>query len=88
MFFEFLLMGLLEGQQLSIFYYQGYLVPIDVVSVVGNSLHYILGKRPLLHEKMQLHERMIQAFGSGTTEYLANLTGGIAGVSGTGSIVA
>lgn len=82
------LWGYWEGQQLSIFYYQGYLVPIDVVSVVGHSLHYIFGKRPLLHEKMQLHERMIQAFGSGTTEYLANLTVGIAGVSGTGSIVA
>ena len=36
----------------------------------------------------QRHERTNQAFGSGTTKILSQLTIGIAGVSGTGSIVA
>lgn len=82
------LWGLVEDQQLRVFQYRDQLVPVDVVIVVGHALHYMFGSNDLLHKKEQLHERTIQAFGAGTTEYLANLTVGVAGASGTGSIVA
>lgn len=82
------LWGLVEGQQLSVFKCQGHLVPVEVVIIVGHTLHYIFGTNSLLTENEQMHKRTIQAFGAGTTEYLANLTVGVAGVSGTGSIVA
>lgn len=82
------LWGLVEDQQLRVFQYRDQLVPVDVVIVVGHALHYMFGSNDLLHKREQLHERTIQAFGAGTTEYLANLTVGVAGASGTGSIVA
>lgn len=82
------LWGLIENQELRVFHYQNGLIPVDVTTVVDHTLHYTFGTSDSLHEKGQLHERTIQAFGKGTTEYLANLTVGIAGVSGTGSIVA
>lgn len=82
------LWGLLENQELRVFHYQNGLIPVDVTTVVDHTLHYTFGTSDSLHEKGQLHERTIQAFGKGTTEYLANLTVGIAGASGTGSIVA
>lgn len=82
------LWGLIVGQDLRVFRYQNGLIPVDVTAVVDHTLHYKFGTPDSLHEERQLHERTIQAFGKGTTEYLANLTVGIAGASGTGSIVA
>lgn len=82
------LWGLIVDQDLRVFRYQNGLIPVDVTAVAGHTLHYKFGTPDSLHKKVQLHERTIQAFGKGTTEYLANLTVGIAGASGTGSIVA
>lgn len=82
------LWGLVEEHRIRVFRYQDGLIPVDVTAVVGHTLYYTFGTPGLLHEKGQLHERTIQAFGKGTTKYLANLTVGIAGASGTGSIVA
>lgn len=82
------LWGLIEDEGLRVFRFQDRLIPIDVTVVVGHTLHYNFGTQALLHEREQLFERTLQAFGKGTTEYLANLTVGVAGVSGTGSIVA
>lgn len=82
------LWGLVSNQELQVFRCRDELIPVDVTSVVDHTLHCIFGKSILLHETGQLRERTIQAFGKGTTEYLANLTIGVAGASGTGSIVA
>lgn len=64
------------------------LQPVDVSLVIGHELHYIFGNKdnPILEG--QKYERTVQAFGSGTAEYLSQLTIGIVGASGTGSIVA
>lgn len=82
------LWGLVSNQELHVFRCQDALIPIDITSIVDHTLHCIFGKSDLLYKTGQLHERTIQAFGKGTTEYLANLTIGVAGASGTGSIVA
>lgn len=82
------LWGLVDAEELQVFHYQEQLKPVDVTVVVGHTLRYTFGSQSLLYKKEQLYERTLQAFGKGTTEYLANLTVGVAGVSGTGSIVA
>ncbi len=79
-----------DGVNLNAFAYENTLMPVDVSLIVGSTLKIQLngtaqeGKT----SQSQLHERTIQAFGSGTKEILSHLTIGIAGVSGTGSIVA
>lgn len=85
---ETCLWGILENDLLKMYHYQEQLLPIDVVIVVGHTLQYSFSNKTPLAEKSQLHERTVQAFGRGTTEYLSNLTVGVVGVSGTGSIVA
>lgn len=79
-----------DGTGLGVFKYEKSLTPIDVSMIVGNTLKIKLSSNgqgsKSLHD--HLHERTIQAFGSGTKELLSHLTIGIAGVSGTGSIVA
>ena len=77
----------------TVFHYQnGRLIPVNVCCVVGHDLFFRFdGQDPMTGtEKVssELFERTLQAFGRGTTHYLSNLTVGIAGVSGTGSIVA
>ena len=77
----------------TVFHYQnGQLIPVDVCCVVGHDLFFRFnGQDPMTvkkEENSELFERTLQAFGQGTTHYLSNLTVGIAGVSGTGSIVA
>jgi len=70
----------------------GQLIPVDVCCVVGHDLFFRFnGKDPMTvteEKNSEFFERTLQAFGQGTTHYLSNLTVGIAGVSGTGSIVA
>ena len=61
---------------------------VDVSLVIGHALHYSFGNRGAHMLDGQKYERTAQAFGAGTVEFLSNLTVGIVGVSGTGSIVA
>lgn len=77
----------------SVFRYQnGQLIPVNVCCVIGHDLFFRFnGQDPMAvkgEENSELFERTLQAFGQGTTHYLSNLTVGIAGISGTGSIVA
>lgn len=60
----------------------------DVSLVIGHALHYSFGNRNMLAQEGQRYERTAQAFGAGTVAFLSNLTIGIVGASGTGSIVA
>lgn len=62
--------------------------PVDVSLVIGYALHYSFAKGQSQKVEGQMHERTAQAFGAGTVEFLSNLTIGIVGASGTGSIVA
>jgi molybdopterin/thiamine biosynthesis adenylyltransferase len=64
------------------------LQPVDVSLVIGHALHYSFATSNNRVLERQKYERTTQAFGAGTTEYLSNLTVGIVGASGTGSIVA
>lgn len=79
-----------DGVSLNVFVYEKTLIPVDVSMIVGNSLKIQFGgaAQEEKSSQNQLHERTIQAFGRGTRELLSHLTIGIAGVSGTGSIVA
>ena len=61
---------------------------VDVSLVIGYALRYSFGSRGVHILDGQKHERTAQAFGAGTVEFLSNLTVGIVGASGTGSIVA
>lgn len=61
---------------------------VDVSLVIGHALHYSFGNRGAHMLDGQKYERTAQAFGAGTVEFLSNLTVGIVGASGTGSIVA
>lgn len=61
---------------------------VDVSLVIGNALRYSFGNRGARMLDGQKYERTAQAFGAGTAEFLSNLTVGIVGASGTGSIVA
>lgn len=61
---------------------------VDVSLVIGNALHYSFANGRTQMIEGQMHERTAQAFGAGTVEFLSNLTIGIVGVSGTGSVVA
>lgn len=90
---DFALWGCLTDGNPSVFHYQnGQLIPVNVCCVVGHDLFFRFnGQDPMTikwEENSELFERTLQAFGRGTTHYLTNLTVGIAGVSGTGSIVA
>lgn len=85
---EAFLWAALEGTHLKVYRYEGNLRPVDISLVVGHTLRYTFGRTPILPEGDQQYERTIQAFGRGTTEFLSNLTVGVAGASGTGSIVA
>lgn len=72
-------------------YQHGQLIPVNVCCVVGHDLFFRFnGQDPMTVKEgnSELFERTLQAFGRGTTHYLSNLTVGIAGISGTGSIVA
>lgn len=83
---------LTDGYPTVFHYHNGHLVPVNVCCVAGHDLFFRFdGQDPMtLTEEVnsELFERTLQAFGRGTTHYLSNLTVGIAGVSGTGSIVA
>lgn len=90
---DFSLWACLTDGNPAVFRYQnGQLVPVNVCCVVGHDLFFRFnGQDPMTvkgEENSELFERTLQAFGQGTTHYLSNLTIGIAGVSGTGSIVA
>ena len=63
-------------------------LPVDVSLVIGHALHYSFAKGQSRMVEGQMYERTAQAFGAGTVEFLSNLTIGIVGASGTGSIVA
>ena len=60
---------------------------VDVSLVIGHALRYSFGNRGVHMLNGQKYERTTQAFGAGTVEFLSNLTVGIVGASGTGSIV-
>lgn len=82
-----------EDGALLVYHLQGEaLSPINVCCVTGDDLYFRFdGKDPMKaadETQTELHERTLQAFGAGTTHYLRNLTVAVAGVSGTGSIVA
>ncbi|MDD3394290.1 MAG: ThiF family adenylyltransferase [Anaerotignum sp.] len=65
--------------------------PISVNCVIGADLYFMFKNIDPLSEKQQedqFFERTSQAFGKGTTNFLANLTVAVIGASGTGSIVA
>lgn len=83
---------LTDGKPAAFRYQNDQLVPVNVCCVVGHDLFFRFdGQDPMTAkegENSELFERTLQAFGRGTTHYLSNLTVGIAGVSGTGSIVA
>ncbi len=70
----------------------GLLVPVTVSVVVGHDLlFHFSGENPMIEkhgDTTEFFERTMQAFGKGTTQYLSQLTIAVAGVSGTGSIVA
>lgn len=82
-----------DGNTLLVYrFHAGILIPVDVCSIVGHDLYFRFnGEDPMTatdNISEELFERTLQAFGRGTTHYLSNLTVGVAGVSGTGSIVA
>ena len=61
---------------------------VDVSLVIGHALRYSFGNRGVHMLDGQKYERTAQAFGAGTVGFLSNLTVGVVGASGTGSIVA
>lgn len=61
---------------------------VDVSLVIGSSLKYTFCNADECIGDNQKYERTAQAFGEGTVKILSNLTIGIVGASGTGSIVA
>ena len=88
-----ILWGYLQDGHPQVFSCQsGVLTPVNVCSVLGHDLYFRFdGKDPMVDTDTngtELFERTLQAFGRGTTHYLSNLTIGVVGVSGTGSIVA
>lgn len=68
------------------YYWSGKLIPVEICEIVGHSLNISSSNETLVSKDFNIRTR--QAFGKGTTELLSSLTIGIAGVSGTGSIVA
>lgn len=89
---EQILWGTLTDTGLQVYtYHDGCLVPIEVCSVIDHDLYFrFQGQDPMTVDSTdsELFERTAQAFGKGTTHYLSQLTVGVAGVSGTGSIIA
>lgn len=87
------LWGVITDSGLQVYtHHDGRLFPIDVCSVVDHDLYFrFQGKDPMADVdtiNSELFERTTQAFGRGTTHYLSQLTIGVAGISGTGSIIA
>lgn len=87
------LWGVLTDTGLQVYtYLDGRLSPIDVCSIIDHNLYFrFQGIDPMAdtnNTNSELFERTTQAFGKGTTHYLSQLTVGVAGVSGTGSIIA
>ncbi len=85
-----ILWATINQDSLSVYYSndQDQLEPFDNCCIVGHDLHFIFNDKKHIDLSGQLRERTAQAFGTGTAENLSKLTIGIAGVSGTGSIVA
>lgn len=77
-----------EENRVQAYRYDGILKPVDISLVVGHDLYYTFADKSTNIVEGERHERTCQAFGRGTTEYLSKLTVGVAGASGTGSIVA
>lgn len=87
-----LLWGCIENGYPKVYSYTSIgLQAISVCAVIGADLHFEFDGNPVNPEDIsgvqEINERTFQAFGSGTTQYLSNLTIGVAGASGTGSIV-
>lgn len=78
----------LAGSKINAYTFFDGLQLVDVCVVIGYALHYSFDNRNTQLLGVQKYERTAQAFGAGTVEYLSNLTVGIVGASGTGSIVA
>lgn len=74
-------------EQISAYYWDSALMPVDICEVVGHSI-VINPSKAGIDLSNDFYIRTKQAFGKGTTEIFSSLTVGIAGVSGTGSIVA
>lgn len=87
------LWGCLSDAEIKVYSYRdGGLLPVDVCSVIDHDFNFrFQGKNPMIvtgNIESELFEQTMQAFGKGTVHYLSQLTVGIAGVSGTGSIIA
>ncbi len=85
-----ILWATIHQDSLSVYYSneQNQLEPFDSCCIVGHDLRFIFADKEHDDLSGQFYERTAQAFGTGTVNYLSKLTIGIAGVSGTGSIVA
>lgn len=66
----------------------GVLVLMNSICIVGHDIRFFFNGIEQTVKDNQFFVRTAQAFGKGTVDYLSNLTIGIAGASGTGSIVA
>ena len=68
--------------------YQENFEPVSVSCIVGANIDFLFNNiEPMLENESDFYQRTKQAFGGGTTNYLSNLTVGVVGTSGTGSIV-
>lgn len=81
------LWAVFENNQLTVYRFEDHLSMVDTCLIVDHSLSYSFRDCRFV-DASEMYERTVQAFGSGTTEYLSHLTIGVVGVSGTGSIVA
>ena len=77
----------ISSNRVTAFYWNGSLVSVDICEVVGHSINIISASEES-YSANDFNIRTRQAFGKGTTEVLSSLTIGVAGASGTGSIVA
>lgn len=69
--------------------YQENFEPVSVSCIVGSHIDFLFNNiEPMLEEESDFYQRTKQTFGVGTINYLSNLTVGVVGASGTGSIVA
>jgi hypothetical protein len=65
----------------------GCIKPMTMSAVVGDKLVFTFANSDDASIDTDFSERMTQAFGKGTTEIMSKLTFGVAGASGTGSLV-
>lgn len=63
-------------------------VLMNSICIIGHDIRFFFNGVEQNAKDNQFYMRTAQAFGKGTVDYLSNLTIGIAGASGTGSIVA